>query len=117
MPERGRRLIPARRRLKKLFGDAGNSVLIEERLEGPEISLLAFVDGANAYLLEGAQDHKRVGDRDTGPNTGGMGAYSPADVVTPELLARIDREICRPSVDAIAAEGIDFRGTLSSASC
>ena len=63
-------------------------------------------------MLPIAQDHKRAGDNDTGPNTGGMGAYSPAEVVTPDLLARIDREICRPSVDAIAAEGIDFRGTL-----
>jgi phosphoribosylamine--glycine ligase len=63
-------------------------------------------------ILPTSQDHKRIGDGDTGPNTGGMGTYSPADVVTPVLLERIEREIVRPSVDAIAAEGIDYRGTL-----
>jgi phosphoribosylamine--glycine ligase len=63
-------------------------------------------------MLPTAQDHKRIGDGDTGPNTGGMGAYSPAEVVTPALLERIEREIVRPSVNAIADEGIDFRGTL-----
>jgi phosphoribosylamine--glycine ligase len=63
-------------------------------------------------ILPVSQDHKRIGDGDTGPNTGGMGTYSPAEVVTPALLARIDREIVKPSVDAIAAEGIAFRGTL-----
>jgi phosphoribosylamine--glycine ligase len=94
------------------FGAAGAEVVVEEFLEGEEASFFALVDGRHALPLATAQDHKRVGDGDTGPNTGGMGAYSPAGVVTPDLLARIEREIVRPSVDAIAAEGIDFRGTL-----
>ena len=95
-----------------LFGESGRRVLIEDCLYGEETSLHLVVSGRDYLLLPIAQDHKRVGDNDTGPNTGGMGTYSPADVVTPDLLARIDREICRPSVEAIAAEGIDFRGTL-----
>jgi phosphoribosylamine--glycine ligase len=95
-----------------LFGASGRRVLIEDCLFGEETSIHLVVSGRDYLLLPVAQDHKRAGDNDTGPNTGGMGAYSPAEVVTPELLARIDREICRPSVDAIAAEGIDFRGTL-----
>jgi phosphoribosylamine--glycine ligase len=95
-----------------LFGESGRRVLIEDCLFGEETSIHLVVSGRDYLLLPVAQDHKRAGDNDTGPNTGGMGAYSPAEVVTPELLARIDREICRPSVDAIAAEGIDFRGTL-----
>jgi phosphoribosylamine--glycine ligase len=70
------------------------------------------VSGRDYVVLPTSQDHKRIGDGDTGPNTGGMGTYSPAEIVTPELLARIDREIVRPSVDGIAAEGIAFRGTL-----
>jgi phosphoribosylamine--glycine ligase len=94
------------------FGESGRRVLIEDCLFGEETSIHLIVSGRDYALLPIAQDHKRAGDNDTGPNTGGMGAYSPADVVTPGLLARIDREICRPSVDAIAAEGIDFRGTL-----
>jgi phosphoribosylamine--glycine ligase len=87
-------------------------LLIEECLQGEETSVLVVVSGRDYVILPPAQDHKRVGDGDTGANTGGMGACSPAAVVTPELLARIEREIVRPSVDAIAAEGIDFRGTL-----
>jgi phosphoribosylamine--glycine ligase len=94
------------------FGTSGRRLLIEDCLVGEETSIHLVVSGRDYVTLPVAQDHKRAGDHDTGPNTGGMGAYSPAEVVTPELLARIDREICRPSVDAIAAEGIDFRGTL-----
>jgi phosphoribosylamine--glycine ligase len=94
------------------FGASGRQILIEDCLFGEETSLLVVVSGRDYVTLPTSQDHKRIGDGDTGPNTGGMGTYSPADVVTPELLARIDREIVRPSVDAIAAEGIDFRGTL-----
>jgi phosphoribosylamine---glycine ligase len=97
---------------KKIFGDAGNTVLIEERLEGPEISLLAFVDGATAYLLEGAQDHKRIGDNDTGPNTGGMGAYSPAPLLTDELLDKVQRETIVPLMDSLKRHEIDYRGIL-----
>jgi len=97
------------------LGASGGSrpeILIEECLEGEEVSLLVVVSGHEYVMLPAAQDHKRVGDGDTGPNTGGMGAYAPAAIVTPALLARIEREIVKPSVDAIRAEGIDFRGTL-----
>jgi phosphoribosylamine--glycine ligase len=79
---------------------------------GEETSILIVTSGRDYVILPVSQDHKRIGDGDTGPNTGGMGTYSPAEVVTPELLAQIDRDIVRPSVNAIADEGIDFRGTL-----
>ena len=91
---------------------AKSKILIEDCLVGEETSLLVVVSGRDYVILPTSQDHKRIGDGDTGPNTGGMGTYSPAEVVTPALLARIEREIVRPSVDAIAAEGIEFRGTL-----
>jgi phosphoribosylamine--glycine ligase len=94
------------------FGDGGRQILIEDCLEGEETSVLVIVSGRDYVILPVAQDHKRVGDGDTGPNTGGMGAYAPAEIVTPELLSVIERRIVRPSVEAIAAEGIDFRGTL-----
>ena len=90
----------------------GSRILIEECLSGEETSVLVVVSGRDYVILPVAQDHKRIGDGDTGPNTGGMGACSPAGVVTPELLDRIERTIVRPSVEAIAREGIDFRGTL-----
>jgi phosphoribosylamine---glycine ligase len=89
-----------------------SKILLEDCMFGDETSLLVVVSGRDYVILPVSQDHKRIGDGDTGPNTGGMGTYSPAEVVTPELLARIDREIVKPSVDAIASEGIDFRGTL-----
>jgi phosphoribosylamine--glycine ligase len=94
------------------FGAAGQRILIEDCLFGEETSILVVVAGRDYVILPTSQDHKRVGDGDTGPNTGGMGTYSPAEVVTPALLARIEREIVRPSVDAIAAEGIAYCGTL-----
>ncbi|OHE80813.1 MAG: phosphoribosylamine--glycine ligase [Verrucomicrobia bacterium RIFCSPLOWO2_12_FULL_64_8] len=94
------------------IGNQKPKILLEDCLFGEETSIHLVVSGRDYVILPTAQDHKRIGDNDSGPNTGGMGTYSPAEVVTPELLARIDREICRPSVDAIAAEGIDFRGTL-----
>jgi len=94
------------------FGASGRRILIEDCLFGEETSILVVVSGREYVILPTSQDHKRVGEGDTGPNTGGMGTYSPADVVTAALLDRIDREIVRPSVDAIAAEGIDYRGTL-----
>jgi phosphoribosylamine---glycine ligase len=94
------------------FGASGRQVLIEDCLVGEETSILVVVSGRDYVILPTSQDHKRIGDGDTGPNTGGMGTYSPADVVTPALLTRIEREIVQPSVEAIAAEGIDFRGTL-----
>ena len=89
-----------------------SSILIEDCLFGEETSILVVVSGRDYVILPTSQDHKRVGDGDTGPNTGGMGTYSPAEVVTPALLARIDHEIVRPSVNAIADEGIAFCGTL-----
>ncbi len=94
------------------FGDGGSRLLIEDCLTGEETSLLVVVSGRDYTILPTSQDHKRIGDGDTGPNTGGMGAYSPAEVVTPALLERIEREIVRPSVEAIADRGIAFRGTL-----
>ncbi|PHX73620.1 MAG: phosphoribosylamine--glycine ligase [Opitutia bacterium] len=94
------------------FGSAGHQLLIEDCLFGEETSILVVVSGRDYVILPTSQDHKRVGDGDTGPNTGGMGTYSPAEVVTPALLARIENEIVRPSVRAIAEEGIAFCGTL-----
>ena len=94
------------------FGASGKQILIEDCMYGEETSILVVTSGRDYVILPVSQDHKRIGDGDTGPNTGGMGTYSPAEVVTPELLAQIDRDIVRPSVNAIADEGIDFRGTL-----
>ena len=94
------------------FGAAGAEVVIEEFLSGEEASFFALCDGKTALPLATAQDHKRVGDNDTGPNTGGMGAYSPAPVMTPELVARTMDEIIRPTVKAMAARGTPFKGVL-----
>jgi phosphoribosylamine--glycine ligase len=94
------------------FGAGGRQVLVEECLEGEETSILVVVSGRDFVVLPTSQDHKRIGEGDTGPNTGGMGAYSPAEVVTPALMAEIVGRIVRPSVDAIASEGIRFCGTL-----
>ena len=94
------------------FGASGKRILIEDCLHGEETSIHLVVSGRDYVILPTSQDHKRVGEGDTGPNTGGMGAYSPAEIVSDKLLAEIDRTICRTSVDAIAAAGIDFRGTL-----
>jgi phosphoribosylamine---glycine ligase len=94
------------------FGDAGDTVVVEERLEGQEASILAFVDGRTIYVMESAQDHKPIGDGDTGPNTGGMGAYCPAPIVTDSLMSHIEREILVPVLDAMNREGILYRGIL-----
>lgn len=94
------------------FGDAGARVVIEEFLEGEEASFIAMVDGRTALPMATSQDHKRVGDGDTGPNTGGMGAYSPAPVVTPAVHARALREVIEPTVRAMAAEGTPYTGFL-----
>ncbi|MFC7301977.1 phosphoribosylamine--glycine ligase [Cognatiluteimonas weifangensis] len=94
------------------FGSAGARVVIEEFLDGEEASFICMVDGRHALPLATSQDHKRVGDGDTGPNTGGMGAYSPAPVVTPEVHARILREIVEPTVRGMAADGAPFTGFL-----
>lgn len=94
------------------FGQAGAEVVIEEFLDGEEASFFALCDGTTAVALATAQDHKRVGDGDTGPNTGGMGAYSPAPVMTADLVARTMDEIIRPTVAAMAARGMPFKGVL-----
>ena len=94
------------------FGKAGSEVVVEEFLEGEEASFFALVDGKHALALVPAQDHKRVGDGDTGPNTGGMGAYSPAAVMTPAMIERTMREIIEPTVAAMQARGIPFKGVL-----
>ena len=94
------------------FGSAGSQILIEDCLFGEETSILVVVSDRDYVILPVSQDHKRIGDGDTGPNTGGMGTYSPAEVVTPALMERVDREIVRPSVNAIADEGLDYCGTL-----
>lgn len=94
------------------FGSAGCLVIVEEFLEGEEASFFALVDGENAIPLESAQDHKRVGDGDTGPNTGGMGAYSPAPILTKELQAMVMNSIIFPTVKGMAAEGCKFVGVL-----
>ena len=95
-----------------VFGAAGAEVVIEEFLEGEEASFFALVDGKNALALATAQDHKRVGDGDTGPNTGGMGAYSPAPVVTPAITEQVMREIIHPTVRGMASRGTPFKGIL-----
>jgi phosphoribosylamine--glycine ligase len=94
------------------FGAAGAEVVIEEFLDGEEASFFALCDGTNVLPLASAQDHKRVGDGDTGPNTGGMGAYSPAPVMTDEVIRRTMDEIIRPTVKAMAARGMPFKGVL-----
>jgi phosphoribosylamine---glycine ligase len=99
-------------RLKSGSNASPSSILIEECLTGEETSLLVIVSGTDYIILPTAQDHKRIGENDTGPNTGGMGAYSPASIVSEDLLKQIDQTIVAPSVQAIAKEGIDFRGTL-----
>ncbi len=94
------------------FGDAGARVVIEEFLDGEEASFISMVDGSTALPMATSQDHKRVGDGDTGPNTGGMGAYSPAPVVTPEVHARVMREVVNPTVQGMLEDGIPFTGFL-----
>jgi len=96
----------------KAFGDSGSRIVVEDKLLGEEASILAFVDGHNIYVMESSQDHKPVGDGDTGPNTGGMGAYSPAPVVTETLMNQITREILVPVVDAMNRNGSPYKGIL-----
>ena len=94
------------------FGDAGARVVIEEFLDGEEASFIVMVDGKNILPLATSQDHKRLMDNDEGPNTGGMGAYSPAPIVTPQLHARVMREIILPTVRGMAKDGIPYTGFL-----
>jgi phosphoribosylamine--glycine ligase len=97
---------------QKTFGDAGARVVIEELLVGPECSVLAFVDRRNIYVMETCQDHKAIDDGDTGPMTGGMGAYSPTPAVSDAMLSQIERDIFIPLLDGLNREEIEYRGVL-----
>ncbi|MDY0365516.1 MAG: phosphoribosylamine--glycine ligase [Arcobacteraceae bacterium] len=94
------------------FGDAGKNVVIEEFLDGYELSMFAICDGKDFILLPAAQDHKRVGDGDTGPNTGGMGAYAPTPLVDDELYEKVKQRVVRPTLDGMIAENAPFEGVL-----
>jgi phosphoribosylamine--glycine ligase len=94
------------------FGAAGAEVVVEAFLDGEEASFFCLCDGTHALPLASAQDHKRVGDGDTGPNTGGMGAYSPAPVMTPEMVERTMKEIIEPTIRGMAADNHPFTGVL-----
>jgi len=94
------------------FGEASSTVVIEEFMEGQEVSFFALSDGTTSYPLIGCQDHKRVGEGDTGPNTGGMGAYSPTPVFDDAMEARVMSEIIAPTISGMAAEGMEYRGVL-----
>ncbi|MCH7526437.1 MAG: phosphoribosylamine--glycine ligase [Planctomycetes bacterium] len=94
------------------FGEAGRCLVVEEKLQGQEVSILALVDGCTIYVLESSQDHKPIGEGDTGPNTGGMGAYSPAPAATAEVLDAVQSQIIVPIVDALRRDDIPYRGVL-----
>ena len=96
----------------KMFGSAGEKIIVEDKLLGEEASILALVDGRNIYCLESSQDHKAAGEGDTGPNTGGMGAYSPAPIVTDKLMKQISREVLVPIVDGMNRNGTPYKGVL-----
>jgi phosphoribosylamine---glycine ligase len=95
-----------------LFGEAGKIVVVEEKLLGEEASILAFVDGRNIYMMDACQDHKPIGDGDTGPNTGGMGAYCPALVVPDDMMDQVVRDIFVPIVDGMNRNGTPYKGVL-----
>ena len=97
---------------ERVFGDAGDTVVIEELLTGQEASILALCDGRNIYTLEASQDHKAIGDGDSGPNTGGMGAYSPTPVVDAQMMATVEREVLVPIVDAMRRSFGRYEGCL-----
>jgi phosphoribosylamine--glycine ligase len=94
------------------FGEAGREIVIEEYMEGEELSVFAITDGERCVVLVPAQDHKRVGDGDTGPNTGGMGAYAPVSIATPQLLAETRETVLQPTLAALARDGSPFTGVL-----
>lgn len=96
----------------KIFGESGSRIVIEEFLEGEELSLLAFTDGKTVLPMIPSQDHKRINDDDMGPNTGGMGAYAPAPVGSPEIIEKAMEKVMKPLVAAMAAEGKPYRGVL-----
>lgn len=98
--------------LDKVFGDAGGQIVIEERLVGQELSVLALVDGRNIYVLDPTQDHKQLLEGDKGPNTGGMGAYCPTPLVTDDLMHDIQGEVLVPIVDALRRDDVEFHGVL-----
>jgi phosphoribosylamine--glycine ligase len=94
------------------FGNSGNVIVLEEKIEGPEVSVFALCDGERFILLPTAQDHKRLMEEDKGPNTGGMGAYSPAPLLTKDVLGRIVKEIIEPTIDELNKKNIDYRGVI-----
>jgi len=98
--------------VERVHGGAGARVVVEDRLEGPEASCIAFTDGERVRMLAAAQDHKRIFDGDRGPNTGGMGAFSPTPTVTPEIEAMVERDVLLPAVRELARRGRPFRGAL-----
>jgi phosphoribosylamine--glycine ligase len=98
--------------LDKVFGSSGDKVVIEEFMEGEEASIFAITDGNDFICLPSSQDHKRIGDNDTGKNTGGMGAYSPAPVVTFDILSQVENKIIKPTLDGMREEGSPFSGCL-----
>ncbi len=98
--------------VRKVFGDSGSRVVVEEYLTGPEVSVLAFTDGKTVVPMVSAQDHKRAYDHDEGPNTGGMGTFSPSRIYTPELAQQCMEEIFQPTIDGLAKEGRPFHGTI-----
>ncbi len=94
------------------FGDAGNAVIVEEFLDGYELSIFAICDGDNYVVLPAAQDHKRIGDGDTGPNTGGMGAYAPTPLVNNDIYQKVEDRVIKPTLDGMKKEGAPFEGVL-----
>jgi phosphoribosylamine--glycine ligase len=104
--------VAAREMFAGRFGEAGSTVLIEEFLEGEELSVLALTDGEHMLVLPSSQDHKRLKDGDLGPNTGGMGAYAPVSIATPELLDKIEQRVLEPTIQAMAEQGAPYTGVL-----
>lgn len=96
----------------KKFGDAGLTIVVEEKLVGQELSVHAIVDGRNIHILATSQDHKPIGDGDTGPNTGGMGAYSPAPIATADVLRAVESQVIVPIIDTLRRRGVTYRGVL-----
>jgi len=94
------------------FGEAGQEVVVEDFIEGEEVSVLAFTDGRTLRSMPAVQDYKRLGEGDTGPNTGGLGAYSPVTVYTPQMAAWVEEAILRPTLAGLVADGLNFRGCL-----
>lgn len=94
------------------FGSAGNAVIVEEYLDGYELSIFAICDGENYVVLPAAQDHKRIGDGDTGPNTGGMGAYAPTPLVNDEIYKKVEENVIKPTLEGMKKEGAPFEGVL-----